>query len=111
MLFEKNDTILFIGDSISDYERAKPVGEGLFNAWGHSYVACAGALLCCMYPELGLRIVNMGVGGNQIRDLKARWQTDVLDRNHDPLLYGTQHAGSDACENGSVQRHCEKAGR
>ena len=83
MLFEKNDTVLFIGDSISDYERAKPVGEGLFNAWGHSYVACAGALLCCMYPELGLRVVNMGIGGNQVRDLKARWQTDVMDRKPD----------------------------
>ena len=83
MLFEKNDTVLFIGDSISDYERAKPVGEGLFNAWGHSYVACAGALLGCMYPELGLRVVNMGIGGNQVRDLKARWQTDVMDRKPD----------------------------
>ena len=83
MLFEKNDTVLFIGDSISDYERARPVGEGLFNAWGRSYVACAGALLCCMYPELGLRVVNMGVSGNQVRDLKARWQTDVIDRHPD----------------------------
>ncbi len=83
MLFEQNDTVLFIGDSISDYERTKPVGEGLFNAWGHSYVACAGALLNCMYPELGLRIVNMGISGNQIRDLDARWQTDVLDRKPD----------------------------
>ncbi len=83
MLFEEKDTVLFIGDSISDYERAKPVGEGLFNAWGHSYVACAGALLGCMYPELGLRVVNMGIGGNQIRHLKERWQTDVLDRRPD----------------------------
>ncbi|MBQ6645575.1 MAG: SGNH/GDSL hydrolase family protein [Clostridia bacterium] len=83
MLFEKNDTVLFIGDSISDYDRAKPVGEGLFNAWGHSYVACAGALLNCMYPELGLRVVNMGISGNQVRDLKARWQSDVLDRKPD----------------------------
>ena len=83
MLFEQNDTVLFIGDSISDYERTKPVGEGLGNAWGHSYVACAGALLNCMYPELVLRIVNMGISGNQIRDLDARWQTDVLDRKPD----------------------------
>ena len=45
MLFQKNDTVLFIGDSISDYERKRPVGEGLRNAWGTSYVACAGALL------------------------------------------------------------------
>ena len=83
MLFQKNDTIVFIGDSISDYERKKPVGEGLFNAWGRSYVADAGSLLCCMYPELNLRIVNMGVGGNQIRDLDNRWKTDVLDLNPD----------------------------
>ena len=83
MLFEKNDTILFIGDSISDYERAKPVGEGLFNAWGRSYVADVGSLLNCMYPELRLRIVNMGIGGNQVRDLDARWETDVMERKPD----------------------------
>lgn len=79
MLFEKGDKVLFIGDSISDFDRARPVGEGLFNAWGTSYVADVGATLCCMYPELGLRIVNMGVSGNQVRDLDARWQSDVLD--------------------------------
>ena len=83
MLFEKNDTVLFIGDSISDYERTRPVGEGLFNAWGRSYVACAGALLNCMYPELHLRVVNMGISGNQVRDLKARWQSDVIERKPD----------------------------
>lgn len=60
MLLEKNDKLLFIGDSISDYDRARPVGEGLFKAWGTSYVADVGSLLCCMYPELNLRIVNMG---------------------------------------------------
>ncbi len=83
MLLQKNDTLLFIGDSISDYDRKRPVGEGLFNAWGTSYVANAASLLGCMYPELSLRIVNMGIGGNQIRDLDARWQQDVLDRKPD----------------------------
>lgn len=83
MLFEKKDTLLFIGDSITDYERKRPVGEGLFNAWGHSYAACAGALLSCMYPELGLRIINMGIDGNQVRDLKERWQSDVMDLKPD----------------------------
>ena len=83
MLFDQNDKILFIGDSISDYERTRPVGEGLFNAWGRSYVADVGSLLGCMYPEMHLRIVNMGIGGNQCRDLEARWQTDVFDQNPD----------------------------
>lgn len=83
MIFNKGDKILFIGDSISDYERAKPVGEGLFNAWGTSYVANVGALLGCMYPEMHLRVVNMGISGNQARDLENRWQTDVFDLKPD----------------------------
>lgn len=83
MLFEKGQTILFIGDSISDYERARPVGEGLFNAWGRSYVADVGSLLGCMYPELALRIINMGISGNQARDLEARWETDVMAHRPD----------------------------
>ena len=83
MLFEKDQTILFIGDSISDYERKRPVGEGLFDAWGKSYVANAASLMSCMYPELGLRIINMGISGNQVRDLDARWQTDVMDHHPD----------------------------
>jgi lysophospholipase L1-like esterase len=83
MIFDRGDKIVFIGDSISDYERARPVGEGLFNAWGRSYVADVGSLLACMYPEEHLRVVNMGVSGNQARDLEARWQTDVLDLKPD----------------------------
>ena len=83
MIFEKGDKILFIGDSISDYQRKRPVGEGLFNAWGSSYVANVGALLGCAAPEMHLRVVNMGIDGNQIRDLEARWQTDVLDLQPD----------------------------
>lgn len=69
MLFQRNDTVLFIGDSITDYNRARPVGEGLNNAWGTSYAAMASSLLCAMYPELHLRMINMGISGNQIRDL------------------------------------------
>lgn len=83
MLFEKGQTLLLIGDSISDAERARPVGEGLFNAWGRSYVADVGALLGCMYPELGLRVINMGISGNQVRDLEARWETDVMEHHPD----------------------------
>ena len=83
MLFQRNDTVLFIGDSITDYNRARPVGEGLNNAWGTSYAAMASSLLCAMYPELHLRMINMGISGNQIRDLDKRWQTDVLDLKPD----------------------------
>ena len=83
MLLHENDTLLFIGDSISDYERKRPVGGGLNNAWGRSYVNDAASLLCCMYPELHLRVINMGISGNQVTDLEARWETDVMERHPD----------------------------
>ncbi|WP_233095863.1 SGNH/GDSL hydrolase family protein [Alicyclobacillus sp. SO9] len=85
MLFEKSDKVLFIGDSITDCERARPVGEGLFEALGKGYVALIDALLQQKYPELHLRLVNMGTSGNTVRDLKARWQTDVLEQRPDWL--------------------------
>ena len=81
MLFEKGQTLLLIGDSISDAERARPVGEGLFNAWGRSYVADSASLLSCMYPELQLRVINMGISGNQVTDLEKRWETDVMEQH------------------------------
>ena len=83
MIFEKGDTLVFIGDSISDYDRKRPIGEGLFNGWGTSYVANVGALLGCMYPEMDIRVKTVGSSGNQVRDLDARWQTDVLDQKPD----------------------------
>jgi lysophospholipase L1-like esterase len=71
--------LVMIGDSITDYERARPVGEGLFGATGKGYVALVDAMLQERYPERGIRVVNMGSSGNTVLDLRARWQTDVLD--------------------------------
>ena len=85
MKLEKGQKLLFIGDSITDCERARPVGEGLFGANGKGYVALVDALLQSFYPELGIRIVNMGIGGNTVRDLKARWQSDVVNQKPDWL--------------------------
>jgi lysophospholipase L1-like esterase len=85
MLFGKNDKLVMIGDSITDCERLRPVGEGLFNAIGRGYVGNVEAMLTATYPELCLRIVNMGISGNTVRDLKDRWQSDVLDLKPDWL--------------------------
>ena len=83
MLFDKGDKVLFIGDSISDYKRARPVGEGLFEAWGTSYVSDVAAQFTCMRPEMKLRFVNMGTSGNRVRDLKERWESDVMELKPD----------------------------
>lgn len=77
--------LLFIGDSITDCERARPVGEGLFGAVGKSYVSLVEGFLGAIHPESGIRVVNMGTSGNTVLDLKARWQTDVLDLKPDWL--------------------------
>ncbi len=79
MKLEIDSKLVMIGDSITDAGRAQPVGEGLFDALGRGYVSLVDALLGTVYPELGIRVVNMGTGGHTVRDLDRRWQTDVLD--------------------------------
>ncbi|HLK59562.1 MAG TPA: SGNH/GDSL hydrolase family protein [Chthonomonadaceae bacterium] len=83
MKLEPGSKLVMIGDSITDCERARPVGEGLFGAQGKGYVSLVDALLGAVYPREAIRVVNMGTSGNTVRDLKARWQTDVLDLNPD----------------------------
>jgi lysophospholipase L1-like esterase len=83
MIFSPERKLVMIGDSITDYERKRPVGEGLGEAIGHSYVMLIDALLKSTYPASRIRIVNMGNSGDTVRDLKRRWRTDVLELNPD----------------------------
>ncbi len=83
MLFEKNDRIIFMGDSVTDCGRKRPVGEGLAEGVGAGYVRTIESFLNVYYPELNLRITNMGISGNTIAHLQDRWQTDILDLNPD----------------------------
>ncbi|MEH7416907.1 SGNH/GDSL hydrolase family protein [Neobacillus drentensis] len=85
MKLEKAQKLLFIGDSVTDCERAKPEGEGLFGALGKGYVSYVEALLQTVYPEFGIRVVNKGISGNTVRDLKNRWQEDVITQEPDWL--------------------------
>ncbi len=91
MKLEKQSRLVMAGDSITDAGRAQPAGEGLFGALGTGYVGLIDALLGAAYPELGVRIVNKGTGGNTVRDLEARWQADVLDQRPDwvSVMIGT----------------------
>jgi lysophospholipase L1-like esterase len=85
MKIEANSKLVMIGDSITDCGRTQPVGEGLFEAHGKGYVAYVAGLLGAAYPERHIRVVNMGTSGNTVRDLKARWQRDVIDLKPDWL--------------------------
>ncbi len=83
MLLQPNSKLLFVGDSITDCGRERPVAEG--NGLGNGYVSLVNALLNSTYPQHRIRIANVGTSGNTVRDLDARWQTDVLNLKPDWL--------------------------
>jgi lysophospholipase L1-like esterase len=70
--------LLFIGDSVTDCGRLRPVGTGAPDALGTGYVAGVDRLLREVHPRRPVRITNMGVSGNTVRDLSKRWDVDVL---------------------------------
>lgn len=78
MKIAPNSKLVFIGDSITDCERARPIGEGRGDAIGKGYVALVNAMFGAVCPEKKIRVINVGTSGNTVRDLKARWSTDVL---------------------------------
>jgi lysophospholipase L1-like esterase len=45
---------------------------------GRGYVTMIDALLTAAYPERGIRVINVGTSGHTVRDLKARWERDVI---------------------------------
>jgi lysophospholipase L1-like esterase len=85
MIFEKNDKLVMIGDSITDCGRNKPVGEGLFDPYGNGYVNMIKAFLDASYPDKPIRIVNKGISGFTVRNLKEKWQENVHDQKPDWL--------------------------
>lgn len=83
MLIEPNSKLVMIGDSITDAGRVQPVAEGLFDPLGRGYVTMVDALISAVYPERKIRVINVGTSGNQTRQLKERWQRDVIDLKPD----------------------------
>ena len=87
MHIQPNSRLLFIGDSITDCGRRRPIGEGGFDLeLGNGFVNLVGVALAAAYPDYAIKIINMGINGNTARDLKARWNTDVLDLKPDWLV-------------------------
>jgi lysophospholipase L1-like esterase len=73
-------TVLFVGDSITDCGRRDtfaPLGEG--------YVRMVNDLVAARYPGHRLNVINVGIGGNTVRDLADRWSDDVIRHKPDWL--------------------------
>lgn len=81
MLFGPRQTILFIGDSITDAGRRDE-----YAPYGAGYVNMVRDFLLARYPERHLTVINRGVGGDTTRDLLARWPADVLALRPDWLV-------------------------
>ena len=84
MIIQPNSKLVMIGDSITDCSRARPIGEGA-EGLGGGYVSFVNGLLTARYPTDPIRVINMGNGGDTVRDLQNHWQTDVIDLKPDWL--------------------------
>jgi lysophospholipase L1-like esterase len=78
MRIEAGEGLLFIGDSVTDCGRSRPVGTGTHGTLGNGYVAEIDAALTRMRFSSAVEVFNLGVGGNTVRDLANRWDADVL---------------------------------
>jgi lysophospholipase L1-like esterase len=77
---QSGDTLVFIGDSITDAERHRRV----YSPLGFGYVHFTAYTLRATYPELDIHVVNTGVSGDTILDLSNRWSRDALA--HEPSV-------------------------
>ncbi len=83
MIFEDCDRIVFAGDSVTDMGSVNPVGEGLFDNVGKSYVRIIENMLAAYYPKTRVRVTNSGISGNTSRDLLERYDRDVVSLKPD----------------------------
>jgi lysophospholipase L1-like esterase len=77
---KSGETILFIGDSITDCGRTgqeRPLGIG--------YVKQFSDMLAIREPAKRIAVINKGIGGNGVVDLRNRWTDDVLRHRPDWL--------------------------
>lgn len=68
------ETLLFIGDSITDCGRREPQHAPL----GCGYVRLVHDMLTIREPQKTITVLNRGIGGNTVENLRSRWADDVL---------------------------------
>jgi lysophospholipase L1-like esterase len=91
MKIPAGSTLLFIGDSITECER-----EFRGNGLGSGYVSMVAAEFRDAWPPAEVKVINRGVSGNEIPDLEARWDKDVLA--HAPDWLSVMIGINDACQ-------------
>ena len=74
--------IVFFGDSITDCDRDRTDVKSL----GNGYVKILADKLRPIYPDMDIDLINKGVSGNEVCDLLARVQSDVIDLKPDAVV-------------------------
>lgn len=74
--------IVFFGDSITDCERDREDEKSL----GNGYVKILADKLRPIYPDTDIELINKGISGNEVGDLLARVQSDVIDLHPDAVV-------------------------
>ena len=74
--------IVFFGDSITDCDRDRSDVKSL----GNGYVKILADKLRPIYPDMDIELINKGVSGNEVCDLLARVQSDVIDLKPDAVV-------------------------
>ena len=85
---KETKVILFQGDSITDAGRNREqqgVVNGPYGGTGYGYPLFASARLLADQPQAGLQFYNLGISGNRVVDLYARWKIDALNIKPDIL--------------------------
>lgn len=77
-----NMRIVFFGDSITDCDRDRGDEKSL----GNGYVKVLADKLRPIYPDMDIELYNKGVSGNEVCDLLARVQRDVIDLQPDAVV-------------------------
>lgn len=74
--------IVFFGDSITDCDRDRTDETSL----GNGYVKVLADKLRPIYPDMDIELFNKGISGNEVCDLLARVQRDVIDLKPDAVV-------------------------
>lgn len=85
-IFKDNSTVLFQGDSITDWGRINGLLTDMIpdgGALGHGYVYRAAKIYELLYPQNHISFVNRGVSGNRSCDLLDRYESDIHEIHPD----------------------------
>lgn len=74
--------IVFFGDSITDCGRDR----NDINSLGNGYVKVLADKLLPIYPDTDIELINKGIAGNEVGDLLARVDVDVIALKPDAVV-------------------------